>query len=346
MKTCMSISLVPLFVSFNFAQAQTVNLSKKADKVEVTIGGEAFAIYNTGKTLPKPFFSPVRGPGGTILSRPIIKPGADVSGGEAANVGHRHHKGIFLAVDEINEIKFWAEDEKIENVSVKLLTPQVDLSAYWAVALKRYETLGGGPLNDESSNTSADAVSGNPARMQVVNHWLGADGQPVIVETTTISIFANRLFAYDITFTAGDKLVTFDDTKEGMFGFRMVSSMREQESGHVVNADGLKGSGDCWGKTSDWVDYYGEVDGKTFGVALFDHPLNFRRSRYHVRNYGLFSMSPFGEGAYTRGKRPADPLILLPGKSIRLRYGLYIHADDTKAADVAGAYVEYLKTSG
>lgn len=300
MKTYVMSLVAFLLTAPAIAGETAVELKQNKDTVDITIGGEPFAVFKYSSELPKPFMFPVRGPGGTVLTRPIEKKGDD----------HPHHKGIWVAVDEVNKIKFWAEKGKIKNVSVK---PMV--------------------------------AKGNPAKLHVVNHWLGEDGKPVVTETTIIGIHANRLMTYDITFTAGSSPVTFEDTKEGLFGFRMVDSMRENEGGHVVNADGGKGTAECWGKPSDWVDYYGEVDGKTFGVTLMDHPDNFRKSRYHVRNYGLFSVSPFGEKAYTRGKQEAKPLELDPKGKFRLRYGLYIHAGDTEEGRVAQTYSQYLKAS-
>ncbi len=281
-------------------EGRTVRIQKddKNQLVNVFVGDQELTVYNLAKRWPKPFASPVYGPGGTVMTRPIVKPGD--------RGDHPHHKGIWVAVDEVNDIKFWAERGKIENASAKVLKAE-----------------------------------GNPAQLQLVNHWLGEDGKPILEETTTISIFANRLMAYDIRFKALNKPVTFGDTKEGLFGFRMVDSMEESNGGHVVNSEGQKGTKQAWGKTAGWVDYYGMIDGKTFGVALFDNPENFRPSRYHVRNYGLFSISPFGEQAYA--KQGAKPVTVKPGETLELRYGIYIHAGDTKQADVAKVYQDYVK---
>jgi VCBS repeat-containing protein len=223
---------------------------------------------------------------------------------------HPHHRGLWFAVDEVNGVKFWAERGTIANVSVDPIVPV-----------------------------------GNPARFKVVNHWLDKQGQPLLKESTTISVYANRLIAYDATLAAVKEPVTFADTKEGLFGFRLADSIRGS-AGKIVSADGHHGEGECWGKTFDWVDYDGPVDGKTVGVAIFDNPHNFRPSRYHVRSYGLFSISPFGEHDYTNKKSPAKPVHLAPGANLRLRYAIYVHDGDTKVADVAGVYRKYIAESG
>ena len=220
---------------------------------------------------------------------------------------HPHHKGIWVSVDEVNGVKFWNEDGRIKNVAVKVLSP-----------------------------------SGPHAKFQTTNHWLAADGSPIVAEESTVTIHGNHVIAYDIKFTAVAQDVTFGDTKEGLFGFRMARTMKEKETGKVINANGLQGTKKCWGQPAAWVDYYGTVNGDVCGLTIFDHPENFRPSRYHVRDYGLFSISPFGERAYSKKKNPAQPVVMKKGESFRLRYGMYIHEGSTKQADVAGVYAKYL----
>lgn len=278
-----------------------VTVQQRDGAVAIRINGQPFAVLNLNRDgkRPKPYMWPVRGPGGVILTRPIERKGDD----------HPHHKGIWVAVDEVNGVRFWAEKGKI-------VTEKVAVSS---------------------------GKGGKPGRITITNSWRNPQGETEVYEETVISIYPNRLLDYRITFRPAGKTVEFHDTKEGLLGFRMVNSMREKEGGKVISSRGEKGTANCWGKPAEWIDYYGPVQGKIFGVAIFDHPDNFRPSRYHVRNYGLFSISPFGEKAYTRGKQPAKPVVLKPGQSLTLRYALYIHAGDTRAAKVANVYKNWLR---
>ena len=220
---------------------------------------------------------------------------------------HPHHKGIWASVDEVNGIRFWAEKGKISSQSVELVIP-----------------------------------SGNPAVLEAVNHWEGTDGQPVVTETTTVSIFANRLMIFDITLKKGDAPVEFEDTKEGFFGVRVATTMREKVGGLIQSASGEQTMLNCWGKPSPWVDYSGPVGDKTYGVAIFDAPKNFRPSRHHVRDYGLFSISPFGEGAYQNDAAKKQVVHLTDEHpSLQLTYGLYVHGGDALAGKVARAYAQF-----
>lgn len=301
-RTVFLVLLVGASTAFG-AKKQIVQMAALDGKILITYGGKPFATYNLNKDgkLPKPFMSPVRGPDGTVMTRKIF---FDRKGGD-----HPHHKGIWVAVDEVNGVDFWAEKGKIVTRSAKIV-----------------ETKGSAP------------------KLHVVNEWRNASGETQVVEDTTITVYPNRVISYDITFKAEKKPVEFHDTKEGLFGFRMVDSMREREGGTVIGSNGKKGSKGLWGKAVDWIDYYGPINGKTYGVAIFDHPKNFRKSRYHVRNYGLFSINPWGEKAYARN--PVKPTRLEKGEKLRLRYAMHIHAGTTKEANVEEAYEAWVKATG
>jgi hypothetical protein len=230
---------------------------------------------------------------------------------DKSDADHPHHKGMWNAVDEVNKVQFWAEKGPIRNKSVKVI-----------------------------------ATGGTTGQLEVINDWQHPETKvPQLTETAVISFHPNHLIVYDMTLAASHVDVEFEDTKEGLFGFRVSPSMKEKNGGHVVSNDGTKTTKECWGKTWNWVDYVGPVDGKTIGVAIMDHPKNFRPSRYHVRDYGLFSISPFGEKAYTNGANAALPHHLKKGESLRLRYALYVHDGDTEAGKVADAWDLFLKST-
>ena len=120
------------------ADAPQVTFKPTEDGLAVLIGSEEFTVLRTKADLPKPYFSPVRSAGGTIITRPINDPD---------DKDHPHHKGIWLAVDEVNEVKFWAEQGKILNKTL----------------------------------ASTPATAAGPAKLTLTNHWLVADGQPVLI---------------------------------------------------------------------------------------------------------------------------------------------------------------------
>jgi hypothetical protein len=230
---------------------------------------------------------------------------------DKSDADHPHHKGLWNAIDEVNGVKFWAEKGVIRTTQVQI--------------------------------TSA---SGKSASFRATNEWLSAEtGKAEVIEEVQVTVYPSRLLVYDMTFHAAHGPVTFEDTKEGLFGFRVAPSMKEKNGGRVTASDGSTTTMKCWGRSFPWVDYSGEVGGKTAGVTIMDHPGNFRPSRYHVRDYGLFSVSPFGEKAYTNGASPAAPVHLEKEKSLRLRYGLYVHDGDAAAAGIPAVFETFVQAS-
>ncbi len=366
------------------ATADEVRLTRNENTVKITIGDEAFAVYHLGQGYRKPFLFPIGAPGGIErlekeLNEPpedefapgnkvyVVQEDAELkTDGEAATAAfgaildisevqrpwlrikdtdawvnqadviplksmvtrvieadpptgldrahpryydHPHHKGAWLSIDEVNGIEFWAEKGEIRNTGLE-----------------------------------ASEQPGGSAQLKLTNQWLGEDGNSLVNEHTTITIYPDRLLAYDIEFEAADTPVTFGDTKEGLFAIRLPNSMREFVSqAPVVNEEGVAGSAALWGKPSAWIDYTGPIAGETYGVTLMDHPDNFRPSRYHVRDYGLFAINPFGEKAYSGGAEEAKPVTLQPGEKLDLRYGLYIHAGSTEDAGVKDRYARFVE---
>ena len=101
---------------------------------------------------------------------------------------------------------------------------------------------------------------------------------------------------------------------------------------------------DAWGKRADWCDYFAPYNGKTYGVAIFDHPQNLRHPTWWMaRDYGLFAANPFGQHDYENLKdQPHIGDYTIPaGGSLTMRYRFYFHEGDPEAAQVAARYADY-----
>lgn len=290
------------------ADGPQVTVTTAPGLVGIRIGDQPFAVYNHSPGLAKPYFEPLRAPGNHVVTA-------------LAPFDHKHHKGVWIGVEHVNGVNFWGG--KYQQQDAVAVAP----------AAERIET----------EKVEVKPADHGAVALHIQNAWQGEDGKAILTENTIVTTYPNRLMVFAITLTAANGQVKFEDTKEGFLAIRVAPTMTGKSGGGViVNADGDTGEEQCWGKTSPWVDYSGPVDGKTMGVALFDHPGNFRKSRYHVRAYGLFAISPFGEKTYSKGKSDAPQIVLEKGDSIHVTYGLYVHAGDAAAGKVAEAYSQFV----
>jgi hypothetical protein len=149
-----------------------------------------------------------------------------------------------------------------------------------------------------------------------------------------------RIIDFRVTLTAATD-VTLGDTKEGAFAIRLAEPFTERRGGKITDSEGRAGMRQVWGKRAAWVDYSTELEGERLGVAIFDHPSNPRFPTYwHARDYGLFSLNPFGQNAFDPAA-PENIQKLRPGMRIELRWRVLIHPGDALSGDVAGLYKSF-----
>ncbi|MFB3825772.1 MAG: PmoA family protein [Bryobacteraceae bacterium] len=297
------------------------------DRLLVEIDGKPYTTFHLAPGGNKPYVWPLSTATGLVVTRHFPM---EEFAGEIKD--HPHHRGMFFSHGDINGINYWGtepltEAEKARAKSQPKGQPRLQRGS---MRLKRVLQMKGG----RNSGTIKAAFEG-----------LDASGKPVMAETRTIVFHKDpvlRTIDYEIVIQPLEKL-TFRDTKEGTFGFRLATSMQEnQGSGRMTNAEGAQTEKNVWGKRSAWVDYCGPVDGQTVGVAIFDHPSNPRHPTYwHSRAYGLHAANIFGVRDFTGDKTKDGSLTIDRGQSLRFRYRVVIHPGDTAAAGIAGLYKGY-----
>ena len=291
-----------------------VQITRLADRLRVEINGQLFTEYFY-QDVPRPYCYPLIGPGDAAMTRnwPMKSPPGEEH-------DHPHHRSLWFAHGAINGHDFWSETKAF-----------------------------GKTVHEDFTEVKSGAKAGV---IRERNKWVAADGTVVCTDERTLRFYnpgsANeRLFDFDITLKASNGELTFGDTKEGTMAVRLAETMRlkgKEGQGHIVNSAGVR-DGETWGKRAEWCDYYGPVEGKTVGIAIFDHPQNPRHPTWwHVRDYGLFAANPFGQHDFEKLPDQAAGILVVPaGKSVTFRYRFYLHAGDEQQAKVAERYQQYVK---
>lgn len=278
-------------------------------KLRVTMGGELFTEYHY-KDVARPYLYPVIGPGGASMTRDWPMKEADNDAHD-----HVHHKGLWYAHGDINGIDFWSEQKSYgKTIHEKFL-----------------ETISG----------SQEGV------ICARNNWVAPDGTVVCADERTIRFYDRtdvRMLDYEITLIASHGDMKLGDTKEGSMAIRVPATMSVKgkgAQGHIINSAGVRDQ-EAWGKRADWVDYYGPVNGRVVGIAIFDHPQNTPHPTWwHVRDYGLFAANPFGLHDFEKKPAGTGAMTIAAGKSVTFRYRFLFHNGNEQAGRVAEHYLEY-----
>lgn len=286
--------------------SQGVSISRHDRNLRVELDQRLLTEYrvNVGS---KPIFFPMIGPTGESFTRAY--PMANVAGEDH---DHPHQRSCWFTHGKVNGVDFWSE------------------------------IAGAGSIKE----TDRAVVVEGPvlARLWTKNDWIAANGKKVCSEQRKVTFFRttrNRILDFEFTIRADSGRVTFGETKEGMFGLRVASSMdvTKKTGGKITNAEGLTDES-AWGQASPWVDYAGPVAGKVVGIAVLNHPGNFRYpTNWHVRPYGLFAANPFG--GHDFGKPERGEYTIASGGSIQFGYRVILHEGPTAEAAVPAQFRAY-----
>ncbi|HCF95063.1 MAG TPA: hypothetical protein DEW46_08375 [Verrucomicrobia bacterium] len=331
MKTTLLHSMIGLGLTLSFGfglvvqspamlvQADDLSAQDDGEKVVITYKGNLVAQYiYTG--VRKPIVYPIIGPFGVRMTRDYpMKIGTPF---EAKD--HPHQQSLWFTHGDVNGISFW----HIEQGSGTIVAEN--------------------DLRLACSTHEADGQSFARAAVTQSHRWLGPNGDLICrdEQRVTFQILPEGELTIDmeITLKATEGDLRFGDTKEGTMGIRSHPALRlegEAATGQAINSEGVTGKA-IWGKRAAWVDYWGTVDGKEVGFAIFDHPGNLRHPTWwHAREYGLVAANPFGISNFENKPQGSGDFELKKDESISLRYRFLFHVGDSQTGQVADRYGEF-----
>ena len=280
-------------------------------KLDISIDGNLVTSYHYGSESFRPYFHPIIG----LNKLPVTRGFPMESNIPEESTDHVHHRGLWSAYGEVNQIDNWAE----KDTSGRTLH-------------SRFDRIISGP------------VLGNAVAL---SRWVSSDlSSTVLDEKREITFYAMspmKLFDIKLTLSAREKDVKFGDTKEGGFiSLRVASSMEVTRGGKIENSRGGIGESEVWGKQAEWCDYSGLVGNSTQGITIMEHTSSFLSPTYwHARDYGLLSANPFGLSVFL-GEEHCGDYTLSANNSITFCYRVLVHQGDSKTGNVNSFYESYL----
>lgn len=118
-------------------------------------------------------------------------------------------------------------------------------------------------------------------------------------------------------------------TNHSLFSARIAVDLSVKSGGVMINAEGLKGEKETFGKRSAWIDFYGRRGDITEGIAIIQHPSNpWYPAPWFTRDYGFMSPTPM------YWPENGKDTFLQKGTLLTLRYLVIVHSGDNNQAKI------------
>jgi hypothetical protein len=130
--------------------------------------------------------------------------------------------------------------------------------------------------------------------------------------------------------------VTLGKTNFGVIGVRMAKTIGVHDGGGMIrNSEGAVNEPQVHEKPARWVDYSGAITAQAReGITLLDHPINPNHPTvFHVRDDGWMGAA----------LNFAGPRTIEPGRPLKLRYGLWVHAGVPAASTIDEQFAAFAK---
>jgi hypothetical protein len=278
-------------------------------RVHFEEGGTPVLVYHVGPAAGDP---PDRGP-----RRPFFYPVLGPRGDALTEFGkphdpeetHAHHYSLWIAHASVGGRNFWTERGG-------------------RIAHDGLERLQDGPLF---------------CRLIQKTRWL--DGpEEVLRERRAFMLWRSeggvRLLDVELELRpAGPQPLTLGPTSFGFLAVRAARSLSPFDGGgRIRDAEGRINERGVHLRRSAWIDLSGPVaPGRRGGVAILDHPDNpSHPTAWHCRDDGWMGAA----ATYP------DPIVLEPGRPLRLRYRVVLHDGDADEARIALRWREYAARPG
>ena len=292
---------------YEFSRCEIVPLA--GEQVSFRIDGVEKTRWNFGSSTPRPFFFPVSGPSGAMLTR-MGHPGAP---------NHDHHRSVWFAHFKVLGIDFWSNRGPASIRQKNWLAYRDGKEeAVMAAALGWYD--GHDPKELLEQELVAAIRPGDNGEWEL---------------------------ELQATFRPKADSLEFQKTNFGFLAVRVAKDISEHfGGGKLTSSSGATGEKAIFGKPAQWMDYSGPVrppvsdakpgDAIQEGITYFDHPSNPGHPLgWHVREDGWMGASLCMHGPVTTTRK--SPLVL--------RHLLHLHAGPLDPKQAAARFAAFSKRS-